>query len=74
MFLICILREMQRASRGEAERERARDRIPSSFHAVSTEPDVGLELPNREITTRAEIKSRMLNQLNHQAPLYLKPF
>ena len=35
-------------SRGGAER---RDRIPSRLHTSSTEPDVGLELTNREIRT-----------------------
>ena len=39
----------EQASRGGAEREG--DRIPGRFRAVSTEPDVGLELTNREITT-----------------------
>ena len=34
-------------SRGGAER----DRIPSRLHAVSTEPDVGLELTNCAIMT-----------------------
>ena len=38
-------------SQGEAERERGRERIPSKLHAVSTEPDMGLNLTNREITT-----------------------
>ena len=33
--------------RGGAERER--ERIPSRLHAVSMEPNVGLELPNHEI-------------------------
>ena len=32
-------------------RERGRERIPSRFHAVSAEPNVGLELTNREIMT-----------------------
>ena len=32
-------------------RERVRERIPSRFHPVSTEPDVGLELTNREYVT-----------------------
>ena len=31
--------------------ERGRERIPSRLHAVSTEPDAGLELTNREIMT-----------------------
>ena len=38
-------------SRGEAERERRRERIPSRLHTVSTEPNVGLELTNGEIMT-----------------------
>ena len=45
--------------------ERGRDRILSSLHAVSTEPDVGLELTNREIMTPAEIKRQTLNRLHH---------
>ena len=32
---------------GEGQRER----IPSTLHAVSTEPDMGLELMNREMVT-----------------------
>ena len=32
-------------------RERERERIPSRLSAVSTEPDVGLELTNGEIMT-----------------------
>ena len=31
----------------ERERERARERIPSRLHAVSTEPDSGLDLMNQ---------------------------
>ena len=31
------------------ERERERERIPSRLHAVSTEPNAGLELTDREI-------------------------
>ena len=50
-------------SRGGAERER--ERIPSRLHAFSAEPDIGLELRNGEITTWAETKSWMLNQLSH---------
>ena len=41
---------------GDAESEAG-----SRPRAVSTEPDVGLELTDHEIMTRAEIKSRMLN-------------
>ena len=39
------------ASRGAAERERERERIPSGFHAGSAEPDLGLDLVNRELMT-----------------------
>ena len=35
----------------EREREGERERIPSRLREVSAEPDVGLELTNREITT-----------------------
>ena len=40
-------------SRGRAERERetGRERIPSKPGTVSTEPDAGLKLMNREIVT-----------------------
>ena len=44
--------------------ERGRARIPSRLHAVSTEPDVELELMNCEIITRPEIQSWMLNRLS----------
>ena len=48
-------REEQR----ERERERGKERIPSGPRVVFTEPDVGLELTNCEIMTRAEIKSQI---------------
>ena len=35
----------------ERERERERERIPSRLHAISAEPNVGLDLTNHEITT-----------------------
>ena len=42
----------EKASQGtERERERWRERIPSRTRAVSTEPDMGLELTNCEIMT-----------------------
>ena len=44
-------------------RERERERIPGRICTVSTGPDVGLELTNRDSMTRDEIKSRKLNQL-----------
>ena len=50
---------------GQRETERQRERIPSRFHTVSTEPDAGLELMNHEITIQAETKSQTLNQLSH---------
>ena len=48
--------ETQSTSRGGAERERERERDAESkagsrLRAVSTEPDAGLELINREIMT-----------------------
>ena len=46
-------------SRGGGERERERDtdlkQAPSSELFVSTEPDAGLELTNRETMTQAEV-------------------
>ena len=43
-------------SRGEAEREGdTESEAGSRLWAVSTEPDAGLELINREIMTRAEV-------------------
>ena len=53
-------------------RKRDRDRIPSRLCTVSTEPDVELELTNREIMTSAEIKSQMLNRLSHPGAPTLK--
>ena len=51
-------------------REKGRQRIPSRLRAVSTEPNAGLNLMNREIMTWAEIKSQMPNWLSHQgAPM-----
>ena len=35
---------------GRGQREREKERIPSRLHAVSTEPDVWLELMNHEIS------------------------
>ena len=43
-------------SRGGAEREGdTESETGSGLRAVSTEPDAGLELPDREIVTRAEV-------------------
>ena len=62
-YLFIFERERKKANRGGAEREG--DRIPSRLHAVSTEPDAGLEFMNHEIMTWAKTKSRALNQLSH---------
>ena len=43
--------ERDSISRGGAERERERERIPGRLHAVSADPDTGLALRNREIMT-----------------------
>ena len=48
-FLIYFERERMGGGRGR-ERERERERIPSRLHAVSTEPNAGLKLTDREIT------------------------
>ena len=34
---------------GKGQREKERERIPSRLHAVSAEPDTGLEPTSREI-------------------------
>ena len=36
---------------GEGQRERERERILSRLHAISTDPNTGLELTKCEITT-----------------------
>ena len=63
VFLL-ILRERACAQAEEGQRERERDRIPTRLLIVSTEPDAGLDLRNREIITLAEFKSHRLNQLS----------
>ena len=45
-------RERERTTmRGGTQRERGRERIPSRLHAVSTEPNTGLDPMNHEIMT-----------------------
>ena len=44
-------RERERTSRGGRGRGRGRERILSGLHAISTEPDAGPKLINREIMT-----------------------
>ena len=41
--------EKERVGKGGAERKGERERIPSRIHAVSTEPDTGLNLTNHQI-------------------------
>ena len=55
-------------SRG-GQRESGRERIPSRFHTVSADPDVGLSPTNWEIMTWAEIKSGMRKQLSYPGTL-----
>ena len=45
------MREREREREGAGEGERGRERIPRTLCTVSTEPDAGLELTNREIMT-----------------------
>ena len=53
------------------ERGRRRgERIPSRLHAVSTEPQAGLDPTKREIMVRVMIKNQMLNQLSHPGALW----
>ena len=54
--------------------EGRRERIPSKLHAVSTEPNEGLDPMNYEIMTWAEIKSLMLNWLSHPSAPWEKEF
>ena len=49
----------------QAHREKGRKGIPSRFHTVSAQSNIGLELTNCEIMTWAKVKSKMLNWLSH---------
>ena len=75
-MFIYFERERDSITWGGAQREgeRERERIPSRLHAVSAEPHAGLELTNCEIATRAEAKSRMLNQPSHPGALRVCAF
>ena len=56
--LFTFERDRNRVPAGKGQRERVGDtesEAGSRLRAVSTEPDVGLELMNREIMTRAEV-------------------
>ena len=59
-LFIYLLWERELTPAGEGQRGRERESC-----TVSTEPAVGLDLTNREITTWAEIKSWTLNWLSH---------
>ena len=50
-FFKFIYFERKRAHKQGRGRERRRERISSRLHAVSTEPDMGLNLTNLEIMT-----------------------
>ena len=69
MFIYFWDRERQSMDRGGAEREGdTESETGSRLWAVSTEPDVGLELTDREIMTWAEVR-RLTDQAT-QASLY----
>ena len=58
-FKVYLSWEKEHASKGGAEREGKR--MTNRLHAVSAEPDLGLELTTSKITTWAEIKSHLTN-------------
>ena len=69
VYLLLRDRERQSVSRGGAEREGdTESEAGSRLWAVSTEPDVGLELTDREIMTWAEVGR--LTDWDTQAPLF----
>ena len=63
-------RERERSHEHEegSGRERGRERTPSRLHAVSAEPDVGLELTNCEIMAELKPRVRHLTDRSIQAP------
>ena len=60
VIYLLMLRAIEPASQGGAERQRETESIPSRFCTVSEEPGVGLELANREVMSRAKTESRTL--------------
>ena len=60
---------MRETSGGWAERGRETEFQEGYVHAVSTEPDAGLDLTNLETMTWPKIKSQMLNELSHPEAL-----
>ena len=59
-------------SRGETEGKWER-KIPSRLHAVSAEPNAGLDPTNHEIMTWAEIKSQSLTDWATHMPRKISP-
>ena len=57
----------------ERQRYQERERTPGRLHTVSTEPDVGFQLTNCEITTRAETTSQTLKHVSHLGTPPRKP-
>ena len=60
LFLKCLFifeREREWVQAGEGQRERWRERIPSRLHAVSMEPDMGLDVTT--VRSWPELKSRV---------------
>ena len=65
-FFLSLFWERARVrTNGGRGREKGIERIPSRLHTVSTEPDVGLQLMNRDSMTWVKIRSQMLNWLRH---------
>ena len=64
-LFIYFEREKERASMSRGRETEKRERIPSRFHTVSAEPDMGLNTTNCAIITWAKMKSQMLNCLGH---------
>ena len=66
--MLLFLFERERMSGRGAEREGdTESKAGSGLRAVSTEPNVGLELKSFEILTWAKTKSQMLNLLTNWA-------
>ena len=62
LFFILRQRVCKRVSESVSTRaEREGERESRAGSTPSEEPDVGLDLPDREIMTRAEIESQTLN-------------
>ena len=64
VFIYLFERERERTRVSQA-REGQRERIPSRHNTVSTEPDAGLKLANRETVTWDKINGQTLTRLSH---------